>query len=128
MTDEDESSDAYVQIGDRTFGKDKTEPYAYDLGEAWTSFTNLPFAYAVWAANKEIPAEFIHTFNQALRLGLNSREELLTGMPEHKNIDIREYLLNSINYDLSEEKRAAITLFHQYIGKLTPLENQPALS
>jgi predicted solute-binding protein len=52
----------------------------------------------------------------------------LKDIPEHKNIDIREYLLNSINYDLDEEKRAAIKLFHQLIGELVPLENQKALS
>lgn len=124
----EEPVDAYVQIGDRTFGKDKTEPYAYDLGEAWTDFCGLPFAYAVWAANKELPKDFIDLFNNALKLGLDNRTELLKNIPEHKNIDIREYLLNSINYDLDDKKRAAIRLFHQLIGELAPLENQKALS
>lgn len=125
---EEEKSDAYVQIGDRTFGKDKIEPYAYDLGEAWTDFSGLPFAYAVWAANKELPKDFTELFNKALKLGLDNREEVLKDIPEHKNIDIREYLLNSINYDLDEEKRAAIKLFHQLIGELIPLESQKTLS
>lgn len=123
-----EPADAYVQIGDRTFGKDKTEPYAYDLGEAWTDFSGLPFTYAVWAANKELPANFIKLFNEALGFGLDNREEVLKGIPEHKNIDIREYLLNSINYDLDDKKRAAIQLFHQLIGELSPIESQKALS
>lgn len=126
--DESLESDAYVEIGDRTFGKDKTEPYAYDLGEIWTEFTGLPFAYAVWAANKEIPQDFLNTFNKALKLGLDNREEVLKGIPEHENIDIREYLLNSINYDLSDKKHEAIKRFHHYIGALAPLEIQKALS
>lgn len=128
IVENEELADAYVQIGDRTFGKDKTEPYAYDLGEAWTDFCGLPFAYAVWAANKELPKEFTELFNKALKLGLDNREEVLKDIPEHKNIDIREYLLNSINYDLDEEKRAAIKLFHQLIGELAALESQKALS
>lgn len=128
ITEGEEPADAYVQIGDRTFGKDKIEPYAYDLGGAWTDFCGLPFTYAVWAANKELPKDFAALFNKALKLGLDNREEVLKDIPEHKNIDIREYLLNSINYDLDEEKRAAITLFHQLIGELAPLESQKALS
>jgi chorismate dehydratase len=128
IVDEGEVSDAYVQIGDRTFGKDKIEPYAYDLGEIWTSFTGLPFTYAVWVANKEIPKLFIEQFNRSLKLGLDSREEVLKDIPERKDIDIREYLLNSINYDLDEEKRVAIKLFHHFISELAPLENQKALS
>ncbi len=123
-----EPADAYVQIGDRTFGKDKFEPFAYDLGEAWTDFCGLPFTYAVWTANKELPEKFITLFNKALGFGLANREEASKGIPEHKNIDIREYLLNSINYDLDDKKRAAIKLFHQFIGELVPLESQKALS
>lgn len=125
---DNEEADAYVEIGDRSFGKDKTEPFAYDLGEAWTNFSGLPFAFAVWAANKEIPQEFIESFNKALKLGLDSREEILKDIPEYKNIDIREYLLNSINYDLSDQKHAAIKLFHHFIKELAPLNNQKALS
>jgi chorismate dehydratase len=121
-------SDAYVQIGDRTFGKEKTETYAYDLGEVWTEFTGLPFAYAVWAANKQVPEAFKKTLNQALKLGLDEREEVVKGIPENNNINIREYLFHSIQYDLTKERRAAIKLFHQFIGELSPLENQIALS
>lgn len=128
IVEEGEETDAYVQIGDRTFGKDKIEPYAYDLGEIWTTFTGLPFTYAVWAANKEISESFIQQFNDALKLGLDNREKLLKDIPERDDIDIREYLLSSINYDLDEKKREAIKLFHQFIGELYPLEDQKALS
>lgn len=128
IVEEEEAADAYVQIGDRTFGKDKIEPYAYDLGEAWTDFSGLPFAYAVWAANKDISADFITLFNEALKFGLDNREEVLKDIPEHKNIDIREYLLNSINYDLDDDKLAAIKLFHHLIGELELLESQKELS
>lgn len=128
LAGENEEADAYVEIGDRSFGKDKTEPFAYDLGEAWKKLTGLPFAYAVWAANKEIPQDFIENFNTALKFGLDHREELLKNIPEFTNIDIREYLLNSIDYDLTDQKFAAIKLFHQYIKELATFEHQKALS
>lgn len=121
VVDENQPADAYVQIGDRTFGKDKTEPYAYDLGEAWTDFTGLPFTYAVWAATKDLPADFLELFNKALKYGLDNRKMVIKDIPENQNIDIREYLLNSINYDLDNKKKEAIVCFHQYIKKLTLL-------
>lgn len=111
-------ADAYVEIGDRTFGKINTEAFSYDLGEYWTKFTGLPFAYAVWTANKEISTQFQHDFNAALKYGLANRREFLKDIPENKNIDIREYLLKSIDYDLTAEKREAIKLFHYYIKEL----------
>lgn len=127
IVSEEEKADAYVQIGDRTFGKDKTEAYAYDLGEAWTDFCGLPFTFAVWAANKAIPAPFIELFNKCLKLGLDSREEVLKSIPENTDIDMREYLLKSIDYNLDEGKRSAIRLFHQLIGELEPLESKSTL-
>ncbi|HJP63785.1 MAG TPA: menaquinone biosynthesis protein, partial [Mucilaginibacter sp.] len=57
---------AYVQIGDRTFGKKSQYRFVYDLSEEWQQFTGLPFTFAAWIANKPIPQEFINEFNQAL--------------------------------------------------------------
>lgn len=114
----DEDADAYVLIGDRTFGKVGSEPYAYDLGEAWMDFTGLPFAYAVWAANKAIPESFLQVFNTALKYGLDHRDKLFDELPEIENFDLREYLMKSIDFDLTLEKRNAIQLFHHYINEL----------
>src|SRR3546814_205310 len=100
----DEGADAYVEIGDRTFGKLGIEPYAYDLGEAWTNFSGLPFAYAVWAANKPIPRNFIELFNTALQYGLDHREEVINSIPPHRNFNIRQYLTKSIDYELDAKK------------------------
>lgn len=114
----DENADAYVLIGDRTFGMVGSEPYAYDLGEAWTDFTGLPFAYAVWASNKSIPEDFVTLFNQALKYGLDHRNELIHELPQVENFDLRKYLTESIDFDLTLEKRNAIQLFHHYIKEL----------
>ena len=37
---------AFVQIGDRTFGKKDQYPFVYDLAEEWQKFTGLPFTFA----------------------------------------------------------------------------------
>src|SRR3546814_5182842 len=51
-------ADAFVLIGDRTFGLKDEYPYVYDLAAEWIRFTGLPFVFAVWAANKPLDATF----------------------------------------------------------------------
>src|SRR5690606_22633541 len=37
---------AFVQIGDRTFGKIDKYSYVYDLAQEWKNYTNLEFVFA----------------------------------------------------------------------------------
>ena len=106
--------DAFVLIGDRTFGTKEKYKYAYDLAEEWQNFTSLPFAFAVWAANKPVSAEFISEFNTALKLGLDNRLEILGDQPLN-GFDLKDYLENKLDFDLDDKKREAIKKFHSYI-------------
>lgn len=111
-------ADAFVEIGDRTFGKKEYHPFAYDMGEEWMNFTGLPFAFAVWAANKPLQEEFIAEFNQAMKFGLDNRDKVINELPKRDDFDIARYLNHSIDFNLTSKKREAITLFHQYINEL----------
>jgi chorismate dehydratase len=117
-TDVNEATDAIVLIGDRTFGKKETYPFAYDMGEEWMNFTGLPFVYAAWVANKFIDQSFIDEFNTALALGLAQRNELLNELPVQQGFDLRDYLFNKLDFDLTAKKREALDLFLSYITKL----------
>lgn len=114
----DGPADAYVEIGDRTFGKTHTQAHSYDLGQAWMDFSGLPFAYAVWAANKPVPAAFMDSFNAAQRLGLENPQDVLTELPKRADFDIAKYLTHYIDYPLDKQKKEAISLFHRLIGTL----------
>ena len=109
---------AFVQIGDRTFGKTGNYKYAYDLAEEWGKFTGLPFCFAAWIANKPIPKEFIEEFNKALKFGLDHRAELFKELPGIPGFDVEDYLLNKINFELSEDKKKALYLFLEYVKAL----------
>lgn len=109
---------AFVQIGDRTFGKKGKYAFAYDLAEEWQKFTDLPFVFAAWIANKPIPAEFVKEFNAALNYGLQHREELFAEIPPREDFDIHDYLMNKIHFNLTEYKRKALHLFLDYIKEL----------
>ncbi|GAA4794017.1 menaquinone biosynthesis protein [Olivibacter ginsenosidimutans] len=111
-------ADAFVEIGDRTFGKKTQYPYVYDMGEEWMNFTGLPFAFAVWAANKPLPEDFIQLFNQSMAFGLANRERVLEALPKRTDFDLAQYLNHFIDFALTDKKREAITLFHQYIKAL----------
>lgn len=111
-------TDAYVEIGDRTFGKAEKVPFAYDLAEAWKSFTGLPFAFAVWASHRELEPAFIARFNEALSYGLEHRPELLRTLPTHPEIDLEDYLLHKIDYALTADKKEAINLFLSYLKQI----------
>ncbi|MEJ7779987.1 MAG: menaquinone biosynthesis protein [Daejeonella sp.] len=114
----DDPADAFVQIGDRTFGKKGQYAYQYDLAEEWERFTGLPFVFAVWASNKEISESFIAGFNSALRYGLEHRKEVIASITQLHDFDIDDYLLNKIDYILDERKTEALGKFQEFIRQL----------
>lgn len=105
---EDGKADAFVEIGDRTFGKKGSYPFVYDLAGEWKSFTGLPFVFAAWTANKPLHPEFIAEFNQALQYGLAHREEVIKDLPPHNGIDLKDYLYNKLDFNLTEDKKKAL--------------------
>jgi len=109
---------AFVQIGDRTFGKKDKYPFVYDLAEEWQKFTGLSFVFAAWIANKPIPKDFITEFDQALKNGLDHRAELLKELPARADFDLEDYLMHKLDFDLTEDKRKALYLFLEYLKAL----------
>lgn len=111
---------AAVIIGDRTFGLENKYKFAYDLAEEWQKFTNLPFVFACWVSNKQLPDTFITEFNEALEMGLNKRPELIQELEKSKkystNIDV--YLNQNIDYHYDSAKKQALELFLSYLANL----------
>ncbi|MDB5012462.1 MAG: menaquinone biosynthesis protein, partial [Daejeonella sp.] len=110
-SDKEEHQQAFVEIGDRTFGKHDHYPFTYDLAEEWLNYTGLPFVFAVWASNKILPEKFISSFNKALEYGLNHRKEVISNLPTFKNFDLDNYLMERIDFNLDLEKQKALTMF-----------------
>jgi chorismate dehydratase len=109
---------AFVQIGDRTFGKKPRYPFVYDLAEQWKNFTGLPFVFAAWISNKPLYAEFIEEFNKSLKFGLDHREQLLKELPSTQGFDLEDYLMHKLDFDLTEDKKKALHLFLEYVKAL----------
>ncbi|GGG98514.1 hypothetical protein GCM10007415_37640 [Parapedobacter pyrenivorans] len=111
-------ADAYVEIGDRTFGKHGLHPYRYDLAAHWQQFTGLPFAFAVWVANKPLPMSFVQSFNDALAYGLAHRTLVIEQLPFRLDFDYRLYLMEQIDYQYDDKKKQAVALYLKLMKEL----------
>lgn len=111
---------AAVVIGDRALEIKNKFKFAYDLSAEWKKLTGLPFVFACWVANKELPETFIQHFSSALKSGVdqtqNLAEEIQANYPS--TFHIREYLTKSIEYNLTDDKRKALNLFLEKIKSL----------
>ena len=113
-----DTNTAFVQIGDRTFGKKAQFKFVYDLSEEWQKLTGLPFVFATWIANKSIPKEFTDEFNTSLKYGLDHRSELLKQLPTRPDFDLEDYLMCKLDFDLTEDKKKALYMFLDYVRAL----------
>jgi len=108
---------AGLLIGDRALAQRKRSPYIYDLGEAWKQHTGLPFVFACWISNKNLPDEFISNFNDANRHGLQHLDKVIEENPS-MIFDLRKYYTSHISYLLDEKKKEGLEIFLDKINSL----------
>jgi chorismate dehydratase len=112
-------ADAFVEIGDRTFGKKAQYAFSYDLSECWFSLTQLPFVFAAWVSVVKLPPHFLSLFNDALAFGLHNRNVVIESLAkENLAIDVRAYLTQSIDYHFDAQKRLGLSSFLELAGTL----------
>lgn len=109
-----EGNTAGVIIGDRALQQLPNFEYIYDLSEHWKTFTGLPFIFAAWVANKDLPADFITQFNEANKAGLAHIDEVVTENAIDY-YDLQVYYRENIQYDLNEANRKGLALFLEYL-------------
>jgi chorismate dehydratase len=111
-------ADAVLLIGDRAmraclpgFG------FAFDLGQEWHDWVNLPFVYAVWAVRDGIdlgPVE--EALHEAKRQGCQAVGQIAFEEGPALGLDAgfcRRYLSNIIRFDLGPREQAG--LLHYYM-------------
>ena len=115
---------AGIIIGDRTFAQKSNFKYISDLAHEWKLFTNLPFVFACWVANKELDRSFVKRFNESLRFGLMNSETVISEYVKETGADVnvKDYLENKISYAFDDRKKFAMELFLNYANEL--VENE----
>lgn len=105
---------AGVIIGDRALQQLTNFEYIYDLADAWYDYTGLPFVFAAWVANKDLPEDFINAFNAANAEGLRHIDEVVAENP-YPYYDLKKYFTQNIHYLLDEQKRKGLNKFLELI-------------
>lgn len=105
-----EGTTAGLVIGDRAFLQRKHSAYIYDLGMAWKDFTRLPFLFAAWIANRELPPAFTEAFNEANRFGLSHIPQIVEAQ-HYLHYDLQHYFTRNIDYNVDEKKLEALNMF-----------------
>ena len=106
-------SRAGVIIGDRAIAAAGKYKYVFDLSAEWKQMTGLPFVFACWVSNKELSSDFINSFNQSLKFGLQNMEaSILNFTGENISQEVAlNYLKNFINYRLDDSGKLAMKKF-----------------
>ncbi len=101
---------AGVVIGDRALQQRNISKYIYDLADNWKAMTGLPFVFAAWIANKQLPTDFIERFNAANARGLNNLSAVISEN-DFDAYDLHTYYTKNISFQLTEEKRKGMNKF-----------------
>jgi chorismate dehydratase len=110
--------DAALLLGSKLEeGAASSYPFAYDLGEEWKAWTELPFVFAVWVAQRNIVVDAALGVHASL---IESRNWGLKHVPELAvqaadatgvNVGVCERYLDNLDYGLSYPHLAGLTEF-----------------
>ena len=101
---------AAVIIGDNALEQRNKSKYFYDLAGEWKKFTDLPFVFATWVANKKLDDDFVALFNEANKSGIENIDEILKQL-HFSYYDLKTYFTKNISYNFDEEKKMGMNLF-----------------
>jgi chorismate dehydratase len=105
---------AGLVIGDRALEQRSRSKYIYDLGSGWKQHTGLPFVFAAWVSREELDPAFERAFNEANRFGLTKIKEVVAEQ-HFPPYDLQKYYTENVSYELTADKRKAISMFLQAI-------------
>lgn len=109
---------AGVIIGDRAFKERTIHKYYYDLAGEWIEFTRLPFVFAAWVSNSTLPQSFVEAFNNAIKLGLQHLDDVITENPS-PYYDLKVYFTDNISYHWTKNKQKGLELFLKMLENST---------
>jgi chorismate dehydratase len=128
LIDMEKDADARLLIGDKVVCEEpKGFPHQLDLGQAWKTFTGLPFVFATWVAREETDlGDLPERLELAKQAGLRHATEIVAehaaprGWPSELAM---QYLTRYLKYDIGLKQLEAIRLFHQLAAKHGLIEN-----
>ena len=125
-------ADAAVVIGDIALELDRAVYRVVDLGEAWTTWTGLPFVYACWTGRAGVIDEAgCSVLREAKDLGLGGIDDIshsyATDHP-HGPEFYAAYITEAIHYDLGEPELEGMRRYYAYAEELGLIEKAPEIT
>lgn len=114
-------NEGLVIIGDQCFELETKYKFKTDLASEWKKLTGLPFVFACWVSNRQLPEEFIQKFNDALHFGISHIDNAIRKYGELSLMPaeiLKSYLVHNIDYRLNQEKYKAMNIFFDYIKEI----------
>ncbi|HON18516.1 MAG TPA: menaquinone biosynthesis protein [Salinivirgaceae bacterium] len=115
-------NEALLLIGDRCLLMKNTFRFSYDLAEEWHTLTQLPFAFAVWVAQPNVPPDYTKILNDAITLGIQNIDSSIYFFYNNKHHNfqtIKNYLTQNIQFEFTPERRKALELYLDYYKQLS---------
>ena len=107
-------NEAVVLIGDQCFEYENRFEFKCDLSEEWKKVTGLPFVFACWISNRQLPDAFTEDFNNALSYGVKNIDLVVERFGNSGAIqgeELRMYLTENIDFILDSNKKKGMDLF-----------------
>jgi chorismate dehydratase len=96
--------------------------HIYDIVEKWRAMTSLPAVLAVWAARREaVTQQLVQDFQDSLAFGLQHVDAIASEAAVEMTLpaaDLRDYLLENIDYHLDEENLRGLTRYYEFAAEL----------
>lgn len=116
-----EKNSGILVIGDRVIPLLGNYPYSYDLATLWKKYTDLPFVFAIWVANKALDDKSKETFKIALETGVLNVEKVIAQnkeMYDTTSFSVSTYLSKRIQFRLTEEHFKGMQKFLYLLDEL----------
>jgi chorismate dehydratase len=90
----------------------------WDLGEAWSELTKLPFVYAVWALKRGIDNYLLRRkLSEARDFGLDTLDHIISTRTEYDRDFRQDYLSWHIHYHLGADEKQGLAKFSELLDK-----------
>ncbi len=110
--------DYFLLIGDAAldFQFAPHEHEIWDLGEAWTELTQLPFVYAVWALRRGVDNQRLRRLlREAKDFGMDTLDHIIQSRAEYDYNFRKDYLSWHIHYHLGSDEKRALVRFSELL-------------
>lgn len=118
-------ADAGVLIGDRGMQTPPPGVEAWDLGEAWTTWTGLPFVWAVWLSRSDAPAGLEAELTESAKAGVADLAAVAADSAATLGFDkdfAERYLREAIDFLFTDEHAAGFRRFRDEIRNANSVE------